>query len=241
MASGTVWVTKDTYLDSFQPTTVQDANGQLVAGRNSAAPALYHLLLHFDLSAWQSILDADVGLYVSNATSLSTSARASRMTQTGWVEDQATWNEYATGLAWGVAGGDYTTTGEVTWDFLNTDGFGQKLITGVAALAQDAIDFRGKQLHLLLRIFNEASGTRQGTYYDRETPNTCVGGVNDGDLCSGAGDCPGGACTDVRPALIVNNGILVGGFAGPATYLETRDLFGGTPDYSDVARLAFGR
>ena len=39
---------------------------------------------------------------------------AYRITQTGWVENQATWLSYATGSAWASAGGDFTTDNGAT-------------------------------------------------------------------------------------------------------------------------------
>jgi hypothetical protein len=39
---------------------------------------------------------------------------AYRLTQTAWVEIEATWNSYRLGSAWAVGGGDYTATYEAT-------------------------------------------------------------------------------------------------------------------------------
>jgi hypothetical protein len=44
-----------------------------------------------------------------NCTNAGNTMRLYRLTQ-GWVEDQATWNERATGSTWGVAGADGTAS-----------------------------------------------------------------------------------------------------------------------------------
>jgi hypothetical protein len=97
-------------------------------------------------------------------------AKIYRVTQTSWVEAQATWNSYATSLTWATAGlgtSDYTTTGQL--DFTKPVDVGDFTISGLAALAQTAYDSVSKQLHLVFVSTDETTtntdcGFRQSEY-----------------------------------------------------------------------------
>ncbi len=96
-----------------------------------------------------------------------------RLTQTGWTESTATWNDYTTSTPWATAGGDYTATDKATttagvtvpgwddWDILNQ--------------VEYAIDNTSGVVHCLIRDENEAeppityfySSDEDGTAGDR--------------------------------------------------------------------------
>lgn len=75
-------------------------------------------LLRFDLSAYEA---DDIGSAVLRLSLASTNfvegphtVYAHGLTTTAWVDTQATWTIYATGLNWTTAGGDYNATPDAT-------------------------------------------------------------------------------------------------------------------------------
>ncbi len=80
-----------------------------------------------------------------------------------WIEDEATWLEYATGDSWTTAGanhdGDDKDTGtppQVSWSTPTTGGDFE--ITGLGAFVQDAIDNRSGIVSMLLHLDDENPG-----------------------------------------------------------------------------------
>ncbi|MGR3302396.1 MAG: DNRLRE domain-containing protein [Candidatus Scalindua sp.] len=73
-------------------------------------------IVQFDFSALPvgvSINSATLSLYhqfQSEGDQEGETFWAYRLTQTGWAEDQVTWNDYLTSTPWATAGGDFTTT-----------------------------------------------------------------------------------------------------------------------------------
>jgi hypothetical protein len=94
-------------------------------------------ILRFDFSALPAgvvITAAELLLYYATSSSPDPAGETYwvyELTQTGWVETEATWNIYKTGSNWASAGGDYTTTDgasltvpasppqNMTWNVLN--------------------------------------------------------------------------------------------------------------------------
>lgn len=116
--------------------------------------------LKFDLNAagilsGAVINSAQLDLNATTGAVSGESARVNRITQQGWVEGEVTWDDYKSATAWSSAGGDFTATDEVTWT-LPTSAVAFS-ITGLATLAQDAIDNQSGQLHLLLKRQTESS------------------------------------------------------------------------------------
>jgi hypothetical protein len=119
----------DTYLREVSPDANYGTLASLQVASSSGANA--RTILYFDFSALPlgaNISAASLSLYkYANAGGDSTGRTymADRLTQTSWVETEATWNSYSTGHAWSVAGGDFTTadaasatvaTGWMVWD-----------------------------------------------------------------------------------------------------------------------------
>jgi hypothetical protein len=76
-------------------------------------------LLRFDFSALPAgatISNATLSLldYTRNGDPTGRTYDTCRVTQTGWVATQATWNLYGTGATWVVAGGDFTETSKAS-------------------------------------------------------------------------------------------------------------------------------
>jgi hypothetical protein len=121
-------------------------------------PLINHMgrsILRFDFSSLpdgKTITAATVSLYMYTYSTHAPQGRTFwlyEITQTGWIENQVTWNSYKTGSTWGFSGGDYTVTNGssmvcpalpplwVSWDIL--------------ALAQHFQSAHGKVANLLLR------------------------------------------------------------------------------------------
>lgn len=77
---------------------------------------LQRSLLRFDFSALPAgatITGATLKIYYfayANDDPVGKTFDACELTQTGWIENEATWNSYKTGSAWTSAGGDFTAT-----------------------------------------------------------------------------------------------------------------------------------
>lgn len=161
-----ILLSEDTFLRDTSPTTnFGSDNIKIGTGANNSLDR-DRGLIHVNLSAVPTagIISSATffGTYINSSTaSIGGAAKARRILQTGWIEGQATWNNYATGTPWAgsglLAGTDYTTVDEVDWT-IPTDGTGVgiALIPGLSTLAQDAHANRSDQLHLLLMAANEA-------------------------------------------------------------------------------------
>ena len=124
-------------------------------------------LFHFDLTnvptgaTFTEVTFLNRG-YTATAGDVGELMWARRLTQTGWSETYR--SDYPTGpygttswtrydynntLSWATAGGDYTTDDQAEWA-LGPYPSGDFSITGLAAMAQEALDNQGKQLHIIL-------------------------------------------------------------------------------------------
>jgi hypothetical protein len=91
---------------------------------------------------------------------------AYELTQTGWVEAQATWNIYSTGNSWATAGGDYTATDGASLVVPAAYGW---MSWNVLALVQHFQSTHSKIAHFLLKDGAEENVTGYNRlYYTRE-------------------------------------------------------------------------
>jgi hypothetical protein len=171
-------LTKDLRIESGSPSTNFNEDW-LHAGRSSGSARRF--LLHYDLSS------IPAGSTVSSATLDGVStleltptapAKVKRLTTTTWGETTATWNTSDGVTAWSPANSASPQTGPYT----EVDAVAVNLprgglvaptafpfsIPGLAALAQDAIDNRAGQLHLIVMTNNDSTPSAHAEFYDRE-------------------------------------------------------------------------
>lgn len=143
----------DTYLDSRTPTTKFGSSTVLTIGW-SAALLMRRAILRFDLSVLPPGSKVTGARLLFNtsvaAASFAMNAKVRRLTQSAWVESQATWNNYDSSppQPWSTPGGDYTSTDEVDWTLPLVTGDFE--ISGLEVLVQDAIVNRSGLLHVIL-------------------------------------------------------------------------------------------
>jgi hypothetical protein len=112
---------------------------------------IYRMLMRFDLGTipvGAAIVHATLTLF--NAPSSITGTpdfKAYRVTEPGWTEFGATWNQYDGANSWTAAGGDYTTDDHDTAPYDLESG--ELVFDSLAALAADAIANRNGLLDLL--------------------------------------------------------------------------------------------
>ena len=107
-------------------------------------------ILQFDFSAIPpvTITSATLSLTVKSGDGDGRSYWAYRLTQTAWVELQATWNEYSTGNSWASAGGDFTVTDGNT---VVVPTVGQQADWDVTSLVQYFINNDGEIANFLIK------------------------------------------------------------------------------------------
>ena len=170
-----VYPSKDTFLYDGAPDYAHGWVTTLRVGPyGGASQVMYRTAFHFDCSTLNAANSHVLALYVANVwgTCSAKTYRISRMTQTGWTEAGATWNKYDGTTAWASAGGDYTDTGAV--DFNGVDSAGQWIEIDISTLVVDAINNRSNALHILIRDTSETGSTLMelrstrysGTTYD---------------------------------------------------------------------------
>jgi len=106
--------TTDSWINNSSPDSNAGSSTQITVRSN----LLYdgRMVLNFDftsLPAGAVISAASLQLYRYTYAANDGEGRTYwvyRLTQTGWVELEVTWNSYKTGSAWSAAGGDYTAT-----------------------------------------------------------------------------------------------------------------------------------
>lgn len=163
---------KDTVLESANPLDDINAGGEgsMRVGNNSGVLNSNRALLHYSLPAdippGATIVECHLVLHEFGLSN-SVAAKVHRLTQPNWVELICTWNIYDTGLPWTLPGGDYTETDpvDVNW-VLGPNGFTS--LPGLAGLAQDALNNRGRQLHMLLKITTEGAGVKFVSFHSKD-------------------------------------------------------------------------
>ncbi len=156
----TVYASSDTYINANSNTTnYGTATSIQLTSRSSRSKKA---LIKFDLSAYatsQTITSATLYLTASSSYSYSSSngpfAVGIVKSKRAWVENQATWNNFATSSAWGTAGSsntstDYTNTDSVTLTNTSNMSTGTRLNVGVTNMIQSWITTPASNLGMLL-------------------------------------------------------------------------------------------
>ena len=165
---------RDTYIEGIAPDITHDGT-QIVAGvvvpGGKGSEYERRALLLFDLNAFipasATIVTALWHFYVVSTDSTSVqSFRIVRIRRHDWKEDEATWNSYKTGSAWGTAGASNTTTDRdtaisITLGPLITTGWFAK---NALALVSDAWANRSGICTFILER-NDGAMTTQGEAY----------------------------------------------------------------------------
>lgn len=163
MAVITIVATRDTHLHSGFQDASQESPTFIVHGFDyvgDVKSGAIRALVNFDLSA---IAASTVNTALLRRTirgiggAGGTNGRLSRCTRPAdWVEAEATWRNYRAGNAWTTAGGDFDDAGPpAAVTYTEPIATGLHTITGLAALAQDALDNRGNLLSLITRILTD--------------------------------------------------------------------------------------
>lgn len=109
---------RDTHLEDEYPTTNYGTNIVNYAGVDAPSKGeenVMHMLLLYDLKAYipagATITAAAWWIYVASIGGFEGpyEYRIRRITRTDWVEMEATWNQYKSGINWTTAGGDMST------------------------------------------------------------------------------------------------------------------------------------
>lgn len=166
--TATIYPTKDAYLDQGSPTANRDTLGIRI-GR-FVGGTVWRGVFHFDLSSdvpAGAVIDSAT-LYMSTSSTQGTGAacKAHRLTVTDWVENEVTWRRASTALDW-TDGGDYTETGAIDWT-MNADVGVDSQTVDLTSLAQDAVDSRSLQLHVLLKDDAELTNSTHRFFKDVE-------------------------------------------------------------------------
>ncbi len=171
-----------------QPVLLQDANnwssfpdfntnGAILNLRRQSAPAppeITRIFMKFSIDTdWTSIVTAT--LTMESLSGIVPDENFSfdvvRVTVPSWTESGVTWNEYASGNAWTVAGGDFTTTDKTTEIKLLSNPATTQIFD-ITALAQDAIANRSFVLDIMFKsTIEEAGNVGDLRYAGREHPS----------------------------------------------------------------------
>ena len=161
--------TKDTYLSQYAPTTnYGTATALYLYNRSSRAD---RAILEFNtlaMPAGQTISSAELDLYYyaySGANPSGLTVDAYKLSQTAWVEGQATWNIYSTGNNWSSAGGDYVTSNPAGGSVAVPANYGW-VEWDVTAIVQDAYT-NSALTEILLKFDTEgvSSGYARADFY----------------------------------------------------------------------------
>lgn len=147
---------KDTYLKEYSPDTNYGSGSDMgIIGDDEARRI--NAIIHFTLSSGSgTISDVKLKLYESTQTQSSDTADVHELTQTGWVEDEATWNEYSSGNSWTSAGGDYNATIIDSTTIGDGNGWKTWVLMGTGATNPLTLDW-SDNIHLLLKTRNRLS------------------------------------------------------------------------------------
>ena len=155
----------DTWLRESTPAANYGTAQSFILGWDTGAGSgKNRIVLRFDLTS----LPAGANITAATLTLVKDTASASavvdgiyyfrRLTQTAWVQLEATWNIYKTGSNWITAGasGDYTTTDQ---DSVTITAATTSMVFGsLAPLVQEAINNRAEVLDVIIMQAETAQG-----------------------------------------------------------------------------------
>ena len=146
---------KNAYIISQLPD--DNYGGEITVGYNSN-PCTYRSLLGFDESfyAGSTIYSAILYLGMSGKAGDPTDVTIDcyKATKEGWIQDGVTWNDYTTGSAWDVAGGDYITSHPSGDSAVVPSGFAL-MSWNITGIVQDAVNNESGLVNLLLKYDSE--------------------------------------------------------------------------------------
>ena len=166
----------DTILDSGNP-TINYGNNTYITLYNAG---LWRPILRFDFSALPtgSVISAAVlSLYYwyndgGGYDPVGRTFWAYELTQTAWVELEATWNIYKTGSNWTAAGGDYTTTSGASITMPGS--YPAWIDWNVLTLVQHFQSNHSNIANFLIRDETESGGANAYFYSSEYTVNTTL-------------------------------------------------------------------
>lgn len=163
---------KDTQLFSTNPTT-NYGSGTDLNTRETAANGVLRSILHFTLPSGSGTI-SKISLFIKQNTALASpqNVYAHQLTQTAWVEAEATWNIYSTGNNWTSAGGDYSGTEIDNAAAPGVGNFAELVLVGAGATNPLTLTW-GDNVHLLLKTVENGNSTDKGAiYYSKETASS---------------------------------------------------------------------
>ncbi len=89
-----------------------------------------------------------------------------RLTQTGWVEGEATWNDYKSATPWTMAGGDYTVTDQAAAIMPGGFGFVRWTVTEQVRHAQSNTS---EIAHMLVKFSSSAASNAAARFLSKES------------------------------------------------------------------------
>ncbi len=129
-------------------------------------------ILSFDFSALDDsavIESAFLDLYYFNnsigSDPIGQTVEVNRLTQPGWVEGEATWDDYMTGTPWTTAGGDFTTVDQATTVMPAAFGFVRWVVTEQVKHAQSNTS---EIAHMLVKVSESAPLNSAARFYSKE-------------------------------------------------------------------------
>lgn len=156
----------DNYIQQSTATTNRGTEVTMRVGRLTTSATTVRALLTFDISdipVGATIMSATLTFVVTLRSGTPSAGSVFRLRRTDWDELGSTWNEYRAGSSWTTAGcgdttNDYDTANPGTHTAPPAAGNSFD-VTGLATLAQDALDNRSGLLHLFWKLDTEANNT----------------------------------------------------------------------------------
>lgn len=183
MATKVSSISADTWLDSTNTSTNFGTNndfyfGEYDAGTQTARPLLKNdFATDFSTELGQGYIQVNSAVLTLNSLGdLSSNNRTGRVYRVlrNWVENQATWNNYSTGNAWGTAGAaaasdrETTDIGSATFNSSNPSGT-DNTITLTASAIEEMINGTFTNYGYLLKMDSEIDDMQRFSSKDHAT------------------------------------------------------------------------